>query len=239
VPPLDVAGTTPVLLRAEGERVQGEVWLVNNSEDAVVVKSAHLSVQLPSGPEEGLIQLPSDAAVPGNTSKRLLISTGMQPFIAPGTYDAAIRLIYPDDSEQSIPATFLIVTLFRLGIVADRQVFTGVKAGAKVKGKVVVLNTGNVPITVSSIPDEPLLEVTTAARVVALGNGGVAAVQPATGLKPLAGKVKFTNDKPEIPVGGWADVNFQLTTPAGLGSNLHVRVLPRIATERFTVDLLT
>jgi hypothetical protein len=238
VPPLAVAGATPVLLRANGERVEGEVWLTNNSKDPVDVREAHLRVNLVSGPEEGEIKIPPEAAIPGNGIKRLLITMGVEPFTPPGTYDATIRLV-TSDGDQSIPATFFIAALLRLELIADPQVFSGVKAGAKLKGKVVVLNKGNVPVPVQSIADEPLHEVSYAARVLAIGTGGAAVVQPATGFKTLAGKVKFTNDKPTVPVGGWADVTFQLTTPAGLGSNLHVRVMPRIATERFAVDLLT
>jgi hypothetical protein len=238
VPPLDVGGTTPVLLVGEGNSVEGEIWLANPTSAPIKVIEANLSVTLPSGTENGPVQLPPDAAVPANASKRLLINMGMQPFTPPGSYAATIALT-TSAGAQSIPANFFVVPVFRVGIAADRHVFTGVKAGAKVKGNVVVLNKGNVPVKVGPMADEPLLEVTSAARVLAVGAGGVVVVQPATGLTPLAGKVTFTNDKPTIAVGGWADVKFQLTAPAGLGANLHLRLLPRIANERFTVDLLT
>jgi hypothetical protein len=238
VPPLDVGGTTPVLLVAEGSSVEGEIWLANSSGVPVHVTAAQLSVTLATGVETGPIQMPADAAVPANASKRLLISMGMQPFTAPGSYAAKIDLTTSAGS-QSIPATFFVAALLRLGLVAERQVFVGVKALAKVSGSVVVVNRGNVAVKVGPIAEEALFEVTTNARVLAVGAGGVVAVEPATGLTPVPGKVTFTNAKPVIPVGGCADVTFQLTVPAGVVANRHLRCLPRIATDRFTIDLLT
>ncbi|MDQ6947659.1 MAG: hypothetical protein M3256_15670 [Actinomycetota bacterium] len=231
-------GTTPVLLVGEGVKVEGEIWLTNPTGSTIVLTAASLSVTLTSGTETGTIQLAPETSIPSGGTKRLLINTGMQPFTPGGSYSATIDLT-TSAGVQSIPATFFVVTVLRVGLVADRQVFTGVTAGGKVNGSVVVLNKGNVPVTVGAIADEPLLEVGTTARVLGVGAGGVVAVQPAAGLVPLAGKATFTNATPVIPVGGWANVTFQLTAPAGLGSNLHVRVLPRIATERFAVDLLT
>jgi len=58
------------------------------------------------------------------------------------------------------------------------------------------------------------------------------------GLTP-GGAATFTNTKPTVVPGGWASVDFKLTTPAALAANTQYRVLPRIATERFTIDLLT
>jgi hypothetical protein len=116
--------------------------------------------------------------------------------------------------------------------------FTGVLPSTTTPGSVVVLNKGNTNIVVGPIPDETLLEMVSTPRVLVAGGGGAVSVEPALGLVP-GGTVTFTNTTPTIAPGGWAQVDFHLTTPAALTANRHFRVLPRVATERFVVDLLT
>jgi hypothetical protein len=42
-----------------------------------------------------------------------------------------------------------------------------------------------------------------------------------------------------VAPGTWRPVPVKLTMPATITANRHFRVLPRIATQRFVVDLLT
>ena len=242
MPPLDVGGATPILLVGEGDQIQGEVWLSNPTGGDIAVKSATLSATLPGGVETGTLQLPSDAAVMANGARRLVIGMGMQPLTPPGTYSASIDLsltVGGTPAAQSIPATLVVLTAYQIVFAPNTLVFTGVVPGGTVTGSVVVVNRGNAAFTVGPIPDETIYEVIATPRLLGVGAGGLVGVEPATGLAALAGKVTFTNATPLINVGSWADVTFQLTTPGSLAANRHVRVLPRIATQRFAIDLLT
>ena len=100
-----------------------------------------------------------------------------------------------------------------------------------------VVNKGNTPIKVGPIPGETMLEVVSIPRVVEV-SGATLSVQPAPGLAP-GGTVTFTNPTKTVAVGGWASIDVTLKMPATLPTNRHFRVLPRIATQRLVVDLLT
>jgi hypothetical protein len=240
VPPLDVGGTTPILLVGEGEQVQGEVWLSNPTAADIIVKSATLSVTLPSGVESGPIGLPPDAAVPAFSTRRLVIGMGMQPLTPPGTYEASVDLAFePPLGSQKIPARVLVNATFAPVLVPLRIVFSKVASNSKRKGSVVVVNKGNVDIPVGPMGTEPLLEVRSQPRVLVVAAGGAVSVEPAIASAAAGKTVQFTNDQPTVGPGGWAEVKFELTTPAGLTPNAHLRALPRLATERFAVDLLT
>lgn len=237
MPPLDIVGTTPVLVVGTGELVRGDLWLSNPTGSDVKLTGARITVTLPSGPEAGDIPLPPEVVVPGNGVRRMIVEMGMQPLTAPGTYPAALDLATSAGS-QTVAASMVVTEVVAAVIVPDRLLFTGVAGSAVVAGSVVVRNEGNVPVVVGPIADEPLLEVRAHPRVLAIGAGGAMVVEPALGLAP-AGTATFTNATPTIPPGGWSAVTFQLTAPATLAPNAHLRALPRIGTERFAVDLLT
>jgi hypothetical protein len=237
VPPLDVAGTSPILVVGEGEQAQGEVWLSNSSGGPITMSSATISVTLPTGAESAAIQLPPDASVPANASRRLMIGLGLDPLTAPGAYAGSVALA-TSAGAQTIAATLVVAAVVLPLLVPARFVFAGVKAGATVSATVVVRNKGNVPIAVGPIPEEPLLELRAHPRAVGVSPLGVVAVEPALGLAPV-GTVSFTNNKPTIAPGNWAAVDFKLKAPAALAKNAHLRALPRIANDRFSVDLLT
>ena len=235
---LVVEGTVPVLLVCADNQVQSEIWLTNPTPGDIKVDSATLSVTFLTGTETGAIQLPADAAIPADSTRRFAVAMGLKPFVAPGSYGAQIDL-GTSAGPQSIPATFVVLSRLAVGLAPSNSVFTGIAASTAVSGTVLVRNKGNVAVTVGAIPDAALFEVTAAPRVLGVDGSGAVSVEPAAGLAPLPGTVTFTNSTPTIPVGGWADVTYQFTTPAGLAPDLHVRVLPRIATERFAIDLLT
>ena len=237
MPPLDVVGTTPVLIVGTREVVHGELWLSNPGAADVKLTGAAITVTMPTGAEAGPIPLPPDVVVPANGVRRMIVEMGMQPLTAPGTYPAVLDLT-TSAGDQGIPASMVVTAVHAPVIVPDRLIFTGVAASAVVDGAVVVRNEGNVAITVGPIADEPLLEVRAHPRVLAVGTGGAMVVEPAVGLAPT-GTATFTNATPTIPPGGWAEVAISLTAPATLASNAHLRALPRIGTERFAVDLLT
>ena len=235
---LVVEGTTPVLLLCVENQVQSEIWLTNPTPGDVKVDTATLSVTFSTGTESGAIQLPVDATIPADSTRRFAIGMGLKPFVAPGSYSAQIDL-GTSTGPQSISATFVVLSRLAVGLAPSTSVFTGIAASTTVNGTVLVRNKGNVAVTVAAIPDAELFEVTVAPRVLGIAPGGSVSVEPAAGLASLPGTVTFTNATPTIPVGGWADVTYSFTTPAGLAPDLHVRVLPRIATERFAIDLLT
>jgi hypothetical protein len=101
-----------------------------------------------------------------------------------------------------------------------------------------VRNRGNTPFTVNPIPNEDLVEVVVVPRVLEVGTTGAVTVEPAPGATP-SGSVTFTNPTPTINPGDWAQVDVQITAPASMTADRHFRVMPRIVTERFIVDLLT
>jgi hypothetical protein len=237
VAPLDVVGGTPVLIVGTGEVVRGEMWLSNPAAADLTLTGATITVTMPTGPEAGQIPLPADVVVPGNGVRRMIVEMGMQPLTEPGAYPAVLDLATSAGS-QAVPASLVVTAVTAPVILPERLVFTGVTPSAVVDGSVVVRNAGNVPLTVGPIPDEPLLEVRAHPRVLAVGAGGAMVVEPAVGLAPT-GTATFTNTTPTVPPGGWSAVAFQLTAPAALASNAHLRALPRIGTERFAVDLLT
>lgn len=236
---LDVVGSVPVLLRGAADELKGEIWLSNPSTDDVTVSAASISVTFGGGTETAPIQIPPDSVVAGGGSRRLLITQGLEPFTAPDSYSASIDLT-TSGGALSIAATAVVEPVVALGFAPVRVVFTSVASSSTLNGEVAVVNRGNVPLTVNTMPVESIFEVTAAPRLVAVADDGTVAVTPADGLAPLAGlELTFTNDTPTIDVGGWANVQFSITTPAGLPANSHLRSLPRIGTERFFVDLLT
>lgn len=236
MPPFTIEGTTPVLLFGERDQVLGEVWFTNPTGADIKVTGASVLVNF-AVPETGVIHLSSDAVLAAGATKRLAIAMGVQPFTTPGTYSAALTL-NTSAGDQVVPASVMIASTLVPQLAPTVLTFTGVKKSTTISGSVVVLNKGNTAIVVGPIPDETLLEMVTIARVLAVGGAGSVSVQPALGLVP-GGNITFTNTKPTIPPGGWANVDFKLTTPATLTADRHFRVLPRIATERFVVDLLT
>jgi len=236
---LDVVGSVPVLLRGDGGELKGEVWLRNTDKGDVTVTGASISVTFGSGPETAPIQIPPDSVVTAGGVRRLLITQGLEPFTAPGNYSASIDLS-TSAGAVSIAATAVVEPVLALGFAPVRHVFTDVQSSDTLTGEVAVVNRGNVPFTVTTIPDEALFAVRATARLAAVAADGTVAVQPADGLAPLTDlELGFTNDTPTIDVGGWSSVQFTITTPAGLPANAHLRSLPRIGTERFFVDLLT
>jgi hypothetical protein len=236
VPPLTVEGSTPILLYGEQDQMQGEVWLSNTTGAPIGVTSGSLLVNF-AVPETGTISFPPGAAVPAGATRRLGLSLSLQPFTSPGTYPATLTLNTAAGS-QTIPATAVVAGVFLPVLAPSNVTFTGVTAATTLDGTVIVRNRGNTPVTVNAIPSESLAEVVILPRVLRVGTGGSVSVAPAPG--SLTGAtVTFTNNTPTINPGDWAQVDFHLTTPAALAADRHFRILPRIASARFVVDLLT
>jgi hypothetical protein len=236
VAPLTVVGSTPVLLYGEQGQMAGEVWLSNLTGADVGVSGGSLTVNFPA-PETGTISFPPGAAVPAGATRRLGLALALQPFTLPGSYTASVTLDTAAGT-QTIPATAVVASVF-LPVLAPGQVtFTGVTPATTLDGSVIVRNRGNVPVAVDTIPGETLAQVAVLPRVLTAGPGGSVSVAPAPGAL-TGGAVTFTNNTPTIGPGDWAQVDFHLTTPAALAAGRHFRVLPRIANERFVIDLLT
>ena len=234
--PLTVEGSTPILLYGEQDRMHGEVWLTNPTGAAIGVSGGSVLVNF-APPETGTIALPADAAVPANSTRRLALDLALQPSAPPGVYTATITLDTAAGS-QTIPASAVVASVFLPVVAPDTLTFTGVTASATVAGSVIVRNRGNTQVVVNPIPNGKLVEVVILPRVLEIGAGGRVSVEPAPGPSP-GGTVTFTNNTPTINPGDWAEVDFNLTTPAALAADRHFRVLPRIANVRFAVDLLT
>jgi hypothetical protein len=236
VPPLTVEGSTPILLYGEQDRMQGEVWLTNPTGAAIGVSGGSLLVNF-APPETGTISFPPGAAVPAGATRRLALDMALQPAAVPGVYPATITLDTAAGT-QTIPATAVVASVFLPVLAPGKVTFTGVTPAATADGSVTVRNRGNTAFTVNTIPDETLVEVVIQPYVLEIGAGGSVTVDPAPA-PSAGGAVTFTNDTPTIAPGDWAQVNFHLTTPAALAADRHFRVLPRIASARFVVDLLT
>jgi hypothetical protein len=236
---LSVLTSTPVLIFGTATEAEGELWLGNSSGADVKIESATLTVNFPApdGTQSGAITLPPDAIVANGTTKRLLIHTGLTLFTAPGSHTATINLV-TSAGNQSISATMKVAKSTVVAIADPPLLFTGVVANDTYSDEVVVLNRGNSQITVGDIPDEPLLEMVATPRILSIAPSGSVSVAPALGLTPGM-DVSFTNNKPAIKPGDWATVQFQLTTPGTVAAGRHFRVLPRVVTERFVIDLLT
>ena len=230
---VDVA--VPILIFGELDQIEGEVWLTNTSGAPVTIDSATLTVNFPT-PETGAIPIPDGAGLAPAETKRLLIRTGMPMFTPGGTYSADITLA-TSAGGQVIKATVVIADTYVVGLAPSVLTFTGVKKSTSLKGTVLVINKGNTAIKVGSIPNETMLEVVTVPRVVGV-SGATLSVEPAPGLTP-GGTVTFANPTKTVAPGAWAAVDVTLTMPATLPANRHFRVLPRIATQRLVVDLLT
>ncbi|MGH9181243.1 MAG: hypothetical protein ACRDY5_05960, partial [Acidimicrobiales bacterium] len=110
MPPLDILGTTPVLIVGQRDVTRGEMWLSNPGGTDIKLESATITVTLPGGPESGPIPLPPDAFVPANGVRRLVIEMGMQPLTAPGSHPASLALV-TSAGNQVIPASMLIVAV--------------------------------------------------------------------------------------------------------------------------------
>ncbi len=237
--PLDVAGSGTALLLGGGATVQGEIWLQNNTGAEVKIDTATLSVQVGAVTQTGPIPLPQDALIGPGSFKRLSIGFGMEPFTAPGDYTASVTL---DTSigTQIIPTTLSVLSNAQLAVLPEQTVFTGVVPGTTITTAVIIRNVGNVAVTLTAVPDEPLLEVVTGQRLLGVDGGGTVLVQPATNLAPLADLLSFTlAATPTIAVADWAKVGIDIAVPAGVSTDKHLRALPRIVNDRFSVDLLT
>ena len=236
MPPLTVDSPTPILLYGEQDQMQGEVWLTNPTGADIGVSGGSILVNF-APPETGTISFPPGAVVPAGATRRLALRMGIQSVAPPGNYPATIT-VDTAAGAQTIPATAVVASVFFPALGPAKLTFAGVTSGATIDGTVIVRNRGNIPIVVNAIPDETLVEVAILPSVLNVGAGGSVSVEPAVG--PVAGgTVTFTNNTPTIAPGDWAEVNFVLTTPAALTANRHFRILPRIASQRFVVDLLT
>lgn len=236
MPSLTVEGSTPILLYGEQEQMQGEVWLSNLTGAAIGITGGILLVNF-AVPETGAISFPASTEVPTGATRRLGLKMALQPFTPPGFYTATITL-QTSAGTETIPATAVVASVFLPMLAPAKVTFAGVVAATRLDGSVIVRNRGNTPVVVNSIPGESLTEVVIVPRALKVGTGGSVSVGPAPG-SLTGGTVTFTNNTPTISPGDWAQVDFQLTTPAALTADRHFRILPRIANERFVVDLLT
>jgi len=235
MPAFTVEVATPILIYGERDQIEGEVWLTNTSGADVKITSASLCVNFPA-PETAPIPMPDDAGVVAGATRRLTIRSGMPVFTTPGTYNADITL-HTSIGDQVIAASVVIASTFLVQLAPAILTFTGVKKATTLSGTMLVLNKGNTPVDVGTIPDEKLLEMSTTPRILAI-SGGTVFVEPALTMTP-GGTVKFTNPSSTVAPGAWASVEIKLKMPTTLAANRHFRVLPRIATQRFVVDVLT
>jgi hypothetical protein len=233
--PLQLVTSPPILIFGTLDGAEGEVWLKNGTGAPITVSKADVTVTIGT-PETGTITF-ADEPITAGSIKRLVFRFGLNAFIAPATYPAEVVLT-TSAGALAIAATLVVIKKFVLELAEASTVFTGVAASTTYQGAVVAVNRGNAPVTVGQIPDETVLEMVTMPRVLAIAPGGEVSVAPSGGLAP-GGTATFTNTKPTINPGDWSEITFDLTTPAALDPHRHFRVLPRIATQRFVVDLLT
>lgn len=233
----EVLTPTPILILGDAKQVEGEIWLANSGAAEIKVDSATLTVNFPSGTQSGPIFAGSETAVPAGSIRRLLIRSGSSSFTPPGSFTASVDLSTSAGS-QTIPATVIVTSSVDLELSTTPVLFTGVVASTTYAGEVVAVNRGNASVAVGPIPDETLLEMVSIPRILAVAPGGAVSLGPAEGLTP-GGTATFTNNTPTIDPGGFAKVDFVLTTPSTLAANRHFRVLPRIVNQRFVIDLLT
>lgn len=232
---LKVEVTEPILIFGELDHIEGEAWLTNDTGADVTISSATLTVNFPT-PETGPIPLPDGTVLANRATKRLLIQSGIPTYAPGGTFAAQIDLTTSVGS-QTIKATVVIADTFILALAPTILTFTGVKKSATLTGTVLVVNNGNTPIKVGAIPSETMLEVVTIPRLLEV-SGATLSVQPAPGVA-AGGTVTFTNPTPTVAPRDWASLEVKIKMPATLPLNRHFRVLPRIATQRLVVDLLT
>jgi hypothetical protein len=237
---LDVAGSGNALLLGGGSTVQGEIWLQNNTGVEVKIHSATLTVDVGGVPQQGPIPLPQDEPIAKQSFRRLAIGFGMEPFTAPGEYTASVELEFADGTTQTIPATLVVVANAQLAVLPEQTVFTGVSSPSTITTAAIVRNVGNVAVAVSSMPDEPLLEVGAGQRVLGVDGTGTVLVQPATDLTPLSQTLSFTlGATPTVAPAEWNKIAIDIAVPAGLTAGRHLRALPRIVNDRLSIDLLT
>jgi hypothetical protein len=234
--PLTVESPVPILLFGERDQMQGEIWLSNSTPSDIGLNGGTVLVNFPT-PESGTITLPSNSAVPANSIRRLGLNMSISPVTPPGVYTATVSLdtaVGP----LSASATAIVAGALVPALGPAKFTFTGVTPSSTHTATIVVRNRGNTPFTVNPIPDETLAEVVVAPRTLEVGAAGAVTVEPAPAATP-AGSVTFTNPTPTINPGDWAQVDILITAPASMTADRHFRVIPRIVTERFIIDLLT
>lgn len=232
---LSVDVAEPILIFGELDTFEGEVWLTNTTNAQVTIDSASLTVNFPT-PETGPIPLPDGAGLPTGATKRLLIRSGMPMYTPGGAYSAEITLA-TSAGGQVIKATVVIADTYVVALAPTALTFTGVKKSSTLNGTVLVVNKGNTAIDVGTIPKEKMREVVIMPRVVEVSDAELS-VQPAPGLAE-GGTVTFTNPTATVASGDWTSLDVKIKMPATLPANRHFRVLPRIATQRLVIDLLT
>jgi len=236
VPPLQLVTSAPILIFGTLSGAEGEVWLKNTSNATITISQADVTVTIGGDTETGAIKF-ADEPIGADSIKRLVIRFGLNAFISPATYIASVALT-TSVGNQTIDARLVVAKTFVLELAETSTIFTGVVASTTYQGTVVAVNRGNAPVTVGQIPDATLLEMVSTPQVLTVAPGGAVTAAPGPGLTP-GGSATFTNTKPTIGPGDWAEIQFDLKTPAAVTANRYFRVLPRIATQRFVVDLLT
>jgi hypothetical protein len=234
--PLTVGSPVPILLFGERDQMQGEIWLSNSTPSDIGLNGGSVLVNFPT-PESGAISLPSSTTVPANSTRRLALNMSISPVTPAGVYTGTVSLdtaVGP----LSAPVTAVVASALVPALGPAKFTFTGVTASSIHNATIVLRNRGNTPFTVNPIPDETLVEIVVAPRVLEVAGTGAVTVEPAPAATP-AGSVTFSNPTPTINPGDWAQVDFQITAPATVTADRHFRVMPRIVTERFIVDLLT
>ena len=232
---LQLKTSTPILIFGKLDGAEGEVWLENTSGTDIKVDKADVTVTVNGVMEQGTIVF-ADETIADHSIKRLVFRFGLNPFVAPGTYPGQVVLA-TSAGPLHVDASLIVAQIFVLELAETSLVLAGVTSNTTHQAAVVAMNRGNVPVTVGQIPDETVFELATEPRVLTAEVGGNISVTPGPAVAP-AGTVKFTNVKPTIGPGDWSLVTFEIETPS-LNTDGHFRVMPRIATQRFVVDLLT
>jgi hypothetical protein len=225
----------PVLVYAERDRFAGTVWLTNGTGADVTLQRATMHVQLPT-PESADIPLPADTVMAPGATRQLTVQTAIPTFTAPGEFPGHIDL-ESTAGVQTITLTLVVVPVVEAAVGPEPLTLTGVQPGATVGARLVVVNRGNVPFTLGPVPPEDVFEVVVVPRVVEV-DGATLRVAPAPSTAS-AGQATFSDPGVVVEPGSWAAVTLDISLPQGLTADRHYRVLPRLATARAVVDLLT
>ena len=239
--PLDVAGTGTILLVGGGETARGEVWLENNTGGEVKIEQRDLTVTVSGVDQTGPHPAAADEVIADNSFRRLAIGVRDGAVHRTGRIRGARRSRHLDrDPDHSR-------VVGRPGERAGRRPLPSSRCSPRwsrpttITTAVIVRNVGNVAVTIDAGRRRTAVRSrrgpTAARRRRGRCRPGATGVQPRRD-RAHALRSRWPRHRRSRPPGGRRSGSTSRFRSA-LGTGGHVRALPRIVNDRFSIDLVT
>ena len=164
---LDLGKDAPVILVGESKSLRGELRLRNPGKERVQLGEASLRLQTGSAKKPApfaQVKLPGEI-LPGQ-DQRVKITLELDPQMPPGDYKGEIEV-----AGHTREVVVFVAEVYRL-VLSPQVLVIDQPAGSKVRKQVMLINEGNMPITIGPIGHVPLGEELMLKRSVSTTVGG-------------------------------------------------------------------